>query len=397
MQTRDLPPLERFADAGYHGTIARLRYSLMRLSDRRPTRSMPELHPAGRRCFRTPNQRCYCAALCIAGLAWAGCGRQSTQPEGATSQESAVPATPDRRAEAKAYLAQGDYDTAIRMFSELIAAGDHDPEVFSSRGEAYERKQQWDRAAIDYTQLIELQPDRAKPHLKRAATYDMQGDMELATQDCSAAIRLEPENPDAFSMRAAMEAKTGKLDAAIEDGNRSIALRSNFQPAYTNRGLAFLKQGQIQRAVDDFTKALQFDHDNFETYLNRGAAYLKLGKNDLALADWDHAIRITPGANLAYLNRGDLYLRLGKPAKAIDDFNVLIDHIEHTSPKQPTGNPRANSALGRLLVKRSAARLLSHDPPGALADLDRAAQLIGENAEIQSLRAQAGRTTSNAK
>ena len=164
-------------------------------------RSKPEFQPARQRRICTSNQSCCCAALCLASLAWAGCGRQSAEPPGATSQESTMPGTPDRRAEAKAYLAQGDFDTAIRLFSEQISAGDRDPELLRARGEAFEHKQQWDRAAGDYTRLIELEPGSAKPLLKRATALEAQGQLAGAIQDCNAAIHIDPNDAGALHRR----------------------------------------------------------------------------------------------------------------------------------------------------------------------------------------------------
>ncbi len=131
----------------------------------------------------------WCCAIVLAAC---GCGQ-------------AEPDTTTARAKA-AHLA-GNFDEAIRLSTEAIAANPNDFDAFLCRGQAYHFRNQegdYDRAVSDYTDAIDINPRMPEPFYRRALVYRDQGKLDLAGADdlrapqqrSRSAKRLSPAAPD---------------------------------------------------------------------------------------------------------------------------------------------------------------------------------------------------------
>lgn len=125
----------------------------------------------------------WCCAIVLAAC---GCGQ-------------AEPDTTTARAKA-AHLA-GNFDEAIRLSTEAIAANPNDFDAFLCRGQAYHFRNQegdYDRAVSDYTDAIDINPRMPEPFYRRALVYRDQGKLDLAGADDLRARSSDPEAQNAY-------------------------------------------------------------------------------------------------------------------------------------------------------------------------------------------------------
>ncbi|MBL8827183.1 MAG: protein kinase [Planctomycetaceae bacterium] len=156
-----------------------------------------------------------------------------------------VPA--DALSTARQQIAARQYQQAIPVLDELIAADGH---------------------------------DAAEAYLLRGTCYLELNDASRAEADLSEAVRRRGDDFRAYSRRAKARLNAGYPESAIDDYTKALEI----QPAaadYHGRGVARAKRDQHQQAHDDFTAALKLAPDNAtEIYEVRAFVAEKLGRSE---------------------------------------------------------------------------------------------------------------------
>ena len=88
----------------------------------------------------------------------------------------------------------GDWDRAIRDFSETIKLDPNDALAYSHRGTIWSRKHEVASAIDDLTEAIKLDPKSSCSYYNRGVIWNQQGDFSNALHDYSEAVRLDPKN-----------------------------------------------------------------------------------------------------------------------------------------------------------------------------------------------------------
>ena len=172
----------------------------------------------------------------------------------------------------------GQFDQAIKAYSEVIEVIPDYADAYNNRGNAYAYKGKYEQAIADFDEVIALNPDLAEAYYNRGITYADKGDYERAIIDYDRAIELTPDYAAAYHNRGnAYYKKNGKgdYDRAIADHDRAIKLNPDYAKAYVNRGNAYASKGESDRAIADYDKAIELKPDYAEAYNNRGIAYYK--------------------------------------------------------------------------------------------------------------------------
>ena len=92
---------------------------------------------------------------------------------------------------AKGWIAKGEYDQAIKDYSEAIKLKPDDAFAWYERGKAYAYKGDYDQAIKDYSKAIELKPDQAGAWNNRGMTHEKLGNEAKAKADFLKAEELE--------------------------------------------------------------------------------------------------------------------------------------------------------------------------------------------------------------
>jgi tetratricopeptide (TPR) repeat protein len=165
---------------------------------------------------------------------------------------------------------RGDYDEAIRLYTQAIASGDLSQENLS----------------IAYN--------------NRGNTWQKKGDSDRAMEDYDKAIKIDRNDAYAYNNRGLLWEKKGDSYRAITDYDKAIELDPRYAHAYNNRGLSWYAKGDYNSAIADYTKAIELDLMYTYAYVNRGKAWYAKRDYDHAFADYSKAIKIDPNDADAY-------------------------------------------------------------------------------------------------
>ena len=208
----------------------------------------------------------------------------------------------------------GDYDTAIKNFSQALQLNPRDASAFVNRGNArYEAAQhsgepekQYQAAIADFNQALKLKPQDASALISRGsvrydvAQYSKDPEKEYSTAiaDFNQALNLNPRATEAYVKRGVVRYKLAQsrgdfnqgYKLAIADFNQALNLNPQEAKAYVKRGIVRYELAQYSgdtktdywEAVADLQKAakLFLEQGNIEDYqLALGSICVALEKN----------------------------------------------------------------------------------------------------------------------
>lgn len=150
----------------------------------------------------------------------------------------------------------GQYEEAVKDFTEAIQLDASFLEAYSNRGASYNQLGQYEKAVKDYTEVIRMDPSNAEAYSYRGVAYACLGQQEKGIQDCTEAIRLAPSSADMYANRGfAYSHQWQTLPEAVQDCTEAIRLNPSYAQAYHTRGWAYKNLGQYQKAFQDAKRA----------------------------------------------------------------------------------------------------------------------------------------------
>lgn len=188
------------------------------------------------------------------------------------------------------FLLTGEYEDAIKFFSEYLGRYPQEGSAYRGRGSA-----QW--------YLGKLPP---------------------ALEDYTRAVQLSPVDPTARSGRGQILAEIGESQQALEELDRALQLLKNYPMSDASWALwltqveAFIRNG-------------------------RGAALAGLDRNDEAMDEFKESLLLCPGNAWAFDNRGRAFERIGNRERARMDYETALAKTE-----PPLSRARRNDVLVRL-------------------------------------------------
>jgi tetratricopeptide (TPR) repeat protein len=219
-------------------------------------------------------------------------------------------------AQAKAAFASGDYQDAIREYTEALSdkgpSSNERAAIYDGRGQAYRESRQYKEAIADYDAAIKLRPKYPDAMLNRAIAYDRIGQGDRAIAGYGQTIKT------ITSIEAA------KLAANIPYPFPVSQLEHNLEGAYLDRGIAYAKHGKFEQSIADFQQAAQLEPDNPKAFEDLGHALILTGDNDAAITSYNRAIKLDGADANAYLNRGAAWYQKNDFARAADDFKTAL-------------------------------------------------------------------------
>jgi eukaryotic-like serine/threonine-protein kinase len=249
------------------------------------------------------------------------------------------------------------YDRAIELAPKLLDA-------WYNRGVVLRRLKRYEEAFRDQTHVIRSQPTYLLAYHERALIQAARGQFRGAADDLDALLALQPNDAPALVLRGKVHGDLGKdLERSERDLTRAIDLDPKAPDAFRSRGLTRSRARNWDGAIADYRQYLRLAPDAPDTasILNDiGIAYQNLDQMDEALRALGEAIALAPRP--AYLcNRGYIHLERGDLDRAAADFEEAI---------------RRDRTLHRAWGLRTQVRLRQEDWAGAIADLNRAEQLV---------------------
>jgi tetratricopeptide (TPR) repeat protein len=195
---------------------------------------------------------------------------------------------------------KGDYDLAIKDFTESIELDPNLAWAYNNRGISYYEKEEYDLALNDFTEAIRLDPKYALAYNNRGNAFHRKKEYDLAIKDYNEAIRLNPTDATAYYNRGKYYEDKKMYDKAIEDNTEAIKCDPNFAKAYYNRGKYYHEKKEPDLALEDYTKAIKLNPNDAVTYYNRGLIYEEKEEYEKAIKDYAKSIMLDPNLSCAY-------------------------------------------------------------------------------------------------
>ena len=213
----------------------------------------------------------------------------------------------------KAALAEGDLDTALELFE----------------------------------QVVDRFPEQAEGHNNLGSLYTALGDFPRAEKCFSRVLKLMPDHPNVHYNRGVARIRQEKTDGAIVDFDAVLASQPNDTEALNNKGVALFMQGHFGRAADALRQALAHRPDYPQAVLNLC---------DCLVAADDHAAAIAACERYLVANadpevrRHHMQLLSAAGAQTLDKAVAAAELLL----AQARDDTAARAQLGRLLQAREA-------------------------------------------
>ncbi len=204
------------------------------------------------------------------------------------------------------HLKSGNYEEAVQAYTEAIEAGDNVVIAYANRCYANQFLGQHQEAIDDCTKSL-----------------------ELASEQAEAGEEIEGYSAwEVLNNRAVSHMRLGAYDDALADLDEAVELMPDYAEAYANRGRVLIDRERFEEAIEVLDKAVELDPELAVAYGNRGLAYESLGDDKSAIADYTKAVEISKDPQ-AFFNRGMLKYSTGYFDDAYDDFQAVIENVDH--------------------------------------------------------------------
>jgi tetratricopeptide (TPR) repeat protein len=248
---------------------------------------------------------CVLAALAFSGWGLLPCKACADDAQGAFERGNAA-------------CRHGDFDLAVRHYTDAIRLNPKNPLAHNNRAYAYVRKGESDKAIADYSAAIRLDPKYAKAYFFRGNEYEDKGDQDKAIADYTAAIRLNRHYAREYCDRAATTkepviAYNGLARPSQEAQNVSTALSLFVAPNGDDHNA-----GTIERPLATLYKAYQRVQPG-------GTINFRAGTYDASIA-WSKSGTPTAPITIQAYNGEDVTLQSAEQYRWIEATDAAFGH-----------------------------------------------------------------------
>lgn len=295
-----------------------------------------------------------------------------------TSAAPPRPAIPPSLDDARRQHQSGNFDEAVRLYRELLAAEPGYAQVWYLLGAACQALGQLDEARASLRQATSLAPRHAEAHNHLGVVLAQQGIMDEAVASFHRALEIKPQNTESLNNLGLALLKQDKASEAIatfqqalaiapddtkarhnlhralrEQGNYEELLASQRQAvgqqpgsgqAHNDLGLTLYEQGKWDEAAAAFQQALDVKHDFAEAHNNLGLVRAAQGRHDEAIAAYRRAIAFKPLFAEAHNNLGIALRQQGQVEAAV----ASCREAARLRPELPEARNNLGSALEEL-------------------------------------------------
>lgn len=159
----------------------------------------------------------------------------------------------------------GDYDRAIAELTSAAEVGvvEYDlAEIYTIKGQAYDRLDQFDEALVAHQKAVETNPNSHQAWNNLGITYFYLGDLNQAKASHRRALALQPDYAFAYASLGAVHVTANEPDQAIEVLERAVSLNGRIATAHANLALAYAMVGRFPEAEASLKQAIVLGYEN---------------------------------------------------------------------------------------------------------------------------------------
>ncbi|KAI9260221.1 hypothetical protein BY458DRAFT_516538 [Sporodiniella umbellata] len=295
----------------------------------------------------------------------------------------------------------GDYNEAIRLYSEAIEASPNTATYYNNRAAAYLMKKQYQQAATDSLKAVELDPTNAKAYARAGKCQLNIGHLEEAGRLLQRASELDPkaaakdyhalQNVHMYLAQVKTFMENEQFPLARNSLNRAISFIDSEQVPLQWRMMeaeCALGEKNYSEASRIANALMRLDTQNPDALYLRARVFYSQGDNQKTTAHCVEALRCDPD-----FSKARTLLKMAKAVEAQKEVgnvafksNRLADAYEaYTSALEI--DPKNDHMNARLYSNRAAVLQKQKKFDEALSDCDQALSLDGEFFKVFSRRA----------
>ena len=198
----------------------------------------------------------------------------------------------------------------------------------------------FETALLLYQELLAKHPNVADAHHLMGVVHLELQQFDNAIASIQKAIHLHSQNAFYFSNLGVAQLDSGRPQEAVQSFSQALALNPLFAQASFNLGNAYSQLHQYDQAVAHYKRAIELDNTQIAYLVNLANAYRELGEFSSALVFYDMTLALNHEDATVWLNKGLCLQRMAAPSQAIDCF-VQVTKID-------PGHWEAHWTLGRL-------------------------------------------------
>lgn len=251
----------------------------------------------------------------------------------------------------------GDFQSAVNLYSHSIKEDKSNAIVFFNRGIAYTKLHAYMLALNDFDTALKFHPNnydflfnkgialmniadfsnaksifekisvesdlyRSKSFYYLAIVQKEKGDMNLALENINKAIAKEPNNDLYHLKKGEFYFLLDNFANAINALGKSVEINRQNHRAYFYLALCHHKQKEINQALNFLNKAIILFDKDAEYFYYRSGLFLELNEYSQSLNDMNTAISLNSKNAEYYLARAKLYLNKDNKTNACRDLKA---------------------------------------------------------------------------
>jgi len=258
-----------------------------------------------------------------------------------------------------------------------IELSPYSPDAHCDLAEAYYAKGDYNSALKKYTDALECDREMEEALIGRGRTLIKLGRFLDALKDFQRVVKLNPTSENGYFWQGITYYNIDSYKQALKAFDKDIQIDPNCASTYGWRGKIHELLRNFNHALINYNKALDLDREKIDIYYHRGRLYMMLCQYKNAINDFDDAIimiedielierdeyRGWPEKELFYYERGCAYFEIEKYINAIDDFDEA----------------NLNSIYLEVCLKRAFAHFMIGFSKEAKVDLEKAESIAAQS------------------
>lgn len=183
----------------------------------------------------------------------------------------------------------------------------------------------FEEALADFDEVVRLDPHYAEYHFDRGNARCQVGDHHAAIADYEAAMTLTPPFPELFHNRAEARSAVGDRQGAAEDFRYALELEPDYLEARISLAALLLEDGDAGAAGEQARAGLEHHPDNARLLCLLGDAAAGSGEETTAREAFDRALASDPTLYQALVGRAALCYEQSRFDEAVADLDRALE------------------------------------------------------------------------
>ncbi len=149
----------------------------------------------------------------------------------------------------------GDFEGAVKAYTEYLTLYPTDVKSLYNRGRAYEEMELYELSLKDFQSVLAEDKENLQANLSAGSYYYRKQDLANAHYHFDLAVQFHENSAQAQFLLARVQHKRGKKDEALSGYNKAIVLDAELGEAYLYRGVLRTSMKQRRRACEDYRQA----------------------------------------------------------------------------------------------------------------------------------------------